>query len=352
MRNEAAVLARELRGYLRFISEDEICSPTVVGSTVPGTGNSVRAKCTSALASAGTARQRQWPGVRQSRGCLPALEPDSAARNIGQAGKYGGAAVVGTFKAPEVESAAVPHLQAPEAASTAEPTGSSLPHDVRKVSLENLSAEVSVCRKCPLGFSRIKPVFGTGDIRASVMFVGEGPGYEEDRRGEPFVGKAGELLDKILSCIGLSRQQVYIANIVKCHPMINPKTPGARGNDRAPSHEEIAVCKSYLDRQISLISPGCLVALGSVAAKTLLGTSKGITAIRGKWHDCPLRPADGAAKPAGTIKLLPVYHPAALLRNPLLKRETWNDFKELKKFLESGCPGSGNFVRRNNGEPR
>ncbi|MCX5783553.1 MAG: uracil-DNA glycosylase, partial [Elusimicrobia bacterium] len=107
--------------------------------------------------------------------------------------------------------------------------------------LQKLSEEVSSCKKCPLGISRIKPAFGVGNINTEIMFVGEGPGYEEDHRGEPFVGRAGQLLDKIISAMGLKRESIYIANIVKCHPMINPSDPEMRGNDRPPSHEEMAV---------------------------------------------------------------------------------------------------------------
>ncbi len=196
--------------------------------------------------------------------------------------------------------------------------------------MESLRTEIENCRKCKLGLSRIKSVFGIGNLSARVMFVGEGPGYEEDHRGEPFVGKAGELLDDILKAIKLSRQMVYISNIVKCHPMINPETPQSRGNDRPPSPDEMSACKPYLDRQIALIKPMCVVALGSVAAKILLGTDRTIGSVRGKWYDYPVElfnEGDG-------VKVLPTYHPAALLRNPSLKRQTWEDMKMLKSFLE------------------
>ncbi len=186
-----------------------------------------------------------------------------------------------------------------------------------------LAAEVEACRKCPLGEQRIHPAFGVGSGNADVMFVGEGPGFEEDRQGEPFVGKAGQLLDRILAAIGLSRKTVYIANIVKCHPMIDPLTPERRGNDRPPTPPEMAACRGYLDTQIDLIRPRFIVAIGGVAAKTLIGTETGIRRLRGKWHEYR------------GVPLLPTYHPAALLRNPDWKRDVWNDMKDLKRVLES-----------------
>ncbi|MBI4052006.1 MAG: uracil-DNA glycosylase [Elusimicrobia bacterium] len=190
----------------------------------------------------------------------------------------------------------------------------------------DLSQEVKTCQLCPLGLTRTQAVLGVGSMKAQVIFVGEGPGYEEDHKGEPFVGKAGQLLDNILAAIGLSRQTVYITNCVKCHPMIHPDQPGMRGNDRPPIPEEISACRGYLDRQIALIRPKVIVTLGAVATKTLLSTSMGITSMRGRWHSLPSDP---------NIKVLPTYHPAALLRNPALKREVWNDMKNLKKELES-----------------
>ncbi|MBI4055989.1 MAG: uracil-DNA glycosylase [Elusimicrobia bacterium] len=207
--------------------------------------------------------------------------------------------------------------------SVLSPSSSSCSFPQSTQALNQLSQEVASCQKCPLGSTRIQTVFGVGSPLAKVMFVGEGPGYEEDRQGEPFVGKAGKLLDNILTSIGLSRKTVYIANIVKCHPMTDPSHPEARGNDRPPTGEEIAACKSYLDRQIELIRPKVIVTLGASASKTLLSTSLGITSLRGKWYTY------------GTAKLLPTYHPAALLRDPNLKKDVWKDMKSLKKELEN-----------------
>ena len=189
--------------------------------------------------------------------------------------------------------------------------------------LEGMAAEVAACRKCPLGATRIKPAFGVGNPKARVMFIGEGPGYEEDRRGEPFVGKAGQLLDRILASVGLSRETVYIANVVKCHPMADPAQPDKRGNDRPPTPEEMAACRGYLERQIDLIGPQALVALGGTAAKCLLATDSGVGRLRGRWHDFRGTP------------LLVTFHPAALLRDESLKRDCWEDMKVLKKALEA-----------------
>lgn len=200
----------------------------------------------------------------------------------------------------------------------------------KKEKLLILEKKVKECKNCLLGLSRINAVFGVGNPYAKVMFVGEGPGYEEDHKGEPFVGKAGQLLDKILASINLSRETVYIANIVKCHPMINPETPHARGNDRPPSPEEISACRVYIEEQIKIIKPACVVALGNVAARFLLNEKKGISQLRGRFYDSP---SDFYSFDY-TFKILPTYHPAALLRNPSLKRETWEDMKMLKAFLE------------------
>lgn len=202
--------------------------------------------------------------------------------------------------------------------------------------LERLRAHIGDCRRCPLGASRIQLAFGVGNSEARVLFIGEGPGYAEDRRGEPFVGPAGQLLDKILAATGLSRQPsvpswkwVYIANVVKCHPMIDPTDNTKRGNDRPPTPEEMAVCAPFLMAQIRIIQPAFLVTLGNTAGKALLQTDEGISKFRGRWRD--FTPPDGG--PA--IRLLPTYHPAALLRNPNLKKEVWEDMKQLKAALEA-----------------
>ncbi len=137
----------------------------------------------------------------------------------------------------------------------------------KAAALQALYEKYNTCTRCPLGNSRIKFVFGVGNPDARVLFIGEGPGYEEDRRGEPFVGKAGQLLDKMMAAIGLSRQTAYIANIVKCHPMVNPQAPELRGNDRPPTPEEVETCSPILQQQIAIIHPKIIVTLGSPSSR-------------------------------------------------------------------------------------
>jgi len=174
---------------------------------------------------------------------------------------------------------------------------------------EALQREVEGCRKCSLWRSRRHTVFGSGDKKAGMMFVGEAPGEEEDIKGEPFVGAAGELLTKMIGAIKMSRDEVYIANVLKCRP------PG----NRDPLPEEVEACKPYLFRQIELIKPKVLCALGRVAGQTLLGTSQPLSRLRGKVH-----------RALGT-KVVVTFHPAALLRNPAWKRLAWEDMKLLRR---------------------
>jgi DNA polymerase len=170
---------------------------------------------------------------------------------------------------------------------------------------------VAGCRRCRLAEGRQNVVFASGNPNADLMLVGEGPGAEEDRQGLPFVGAAGELLTRIIQAIDLRREDVYIANVVKCRP------PG----NRDPQPDEVAACRGYLERQISLVKPKVLVALGKVAAQTLLGTESPIGQMRGRWYQVQGTP------------LMVTYHPAALLRNPALKRPTWEDMQQVRDRL-------------------
>lgn len=190
--------------------------------------------------------------------------------------------------------------------------------------LDSLKQEVLSCKKCPLGKSRINAVFGVGDPYTNLMFIGEGPGFQEDHKGEPFVGRAGALLDKIIAAMGFSRQTVYIANIVKCHPMKNPSNPELKTNDRPPTSEEMQTCKPYLDKQIEIIAPKVIVTLGSSSTKALLQTEETISSLRGNF------------KEYNGIKLMPTYHPAALLRNPNLKKDVWHDMQKVMAYLKNG----------------
>jgi len=221
--------------------------------------------------------------------------------------------------APGPETAPRP---APKAAPAAAPAARA-----KAEVFAELSAQIKACRACPLGKSRIQAVPGVGSVDARVMFVGEGPGFDEDHKGEPFVGRSGQLLDKIMESIGLTRKSVYIANIVKCHPMTDPSDPEKRGNDRPPSPDEIAACRGWLDTQIRTIAPRFIVTLGAVPARVLLADATPISKIRGRW--CEYDPGEGAPK----VRLLPTFHPAALLRNPDLKRDVWIDMKNLREEL-------------------
>lgn len=172
---------------------------------------------------------------------------------------------------------------------------------------EELENECKNCTKCKLCNNRHNVVIGTGNKNARIMLIGEGPGADEDIQGIPFVGKAGQLMDKAFQGIGIKREEVYIANIVKCRPP----------NNRNPEHDEADCCKEYLEAQIKLVNPEIIILLGSVALKNILGKEYGITASRGKWFE-----RDG-------IKYLPTFHPAALLRDDTKKIDFWKDLKEV-----------------------
>ena len=180
--------------------------------------------------------------------------------------------------------------------------------------LEDLRTAIGDCRRCKLCTGRTNIVFGIGNPRARLMFVGEGPGRDEDIQGEPFVGRAGQLLtDIITKGIGLKREDVYIANVVKCRP------PG----NRNPEPDEVAACEPFLNKQIELVSPEIIVALGKFAVQSLLQTNVPITKLRGNWH-----------RYRG-IKLMPTFHPAYLLRNPADKKLVWEDIKKVIQELRS-----------------
>jgi uracil-DNA glycosylase len=184
-----------------------------------------------------------------------------------------------------------------------------------------LRARALACVKCPhLAASRKNVVFGVGNIDAQLMFVGEAPGADEDEQGEPFVGRAGQLLTKIIQATGLSRADVYIANILKCRP----DTPGQSAGNRPPTPEERATCIPYLQEQIDLIQPRAIVALGATAADGLLGKTIGITKLRGNWQTYRGTP------------LMPTFHPSYLLRNQAMseKRKVWEDILKVMEKLE------------------
>ena len=178
-------------------------------------------------------------------------------------------------------------------------------------SLPALEAFLAGCPRCKLSKTRTNIVFGQGSPTAELMFVGEAPGRDEDEQGVPFVGRAGQLLTKIIEAIGRKRQDVYIANVLKCRPP----------NNRNPEADEVASCRPFLEEQIRLISPRVLVTLGSFAAQAVLETDESISRLRGRWQS------------AHGVRVMPTFHPAFLLRSPERKKDVWEDMKKVRDFL-------------------
>ena len=193
----------------------------------------------------------------------------------------------------------------------------------KQAALAELAQTIKACSRCPLGATRLNAVPGEGNVDADVMFVGEGPGYDEDRQGRPFVGRAGQLLDKMIVAMGLTRERVFIANIAKCHPMVDPQHPEKHGNDRAPNAGEIACCRKFLEQQIAIVCPKYIVALGGVSAKALISDAKSLGALRGQFYNLNL---DSVQLPR-PVQILATFHPAALLRNPNWKKDAWKDLQ-------------------------
>ena len=178
---------------------------------------------------------------------------------------------------------------------------------------EELEQSIINCKKCGLCENRANIVFGVGNKNADIMFIGEGPGADEDREGEPFVGKAGQLMNKAFEGLGINRDEVYIANIVKCRPPSN----------RDPKEEEAEACLNYLRNQVLLVKPKIIVLLGRIALQNILGKECSITAMRGKWYE------------RKGILYMPTWHPAALLRDENKKIQFWKDLKEvMRKYKE------------------
>lgn len=202
----------------------------------------------------------------------------------------------------------VPKAVAPETTAPQEPAE---PVDVEQ-RIPEMAAAVQTCTACALSQGRNKPVFGEGSLTTDLMFIGEGPGFDEDQQGVPFVGKAGQLLTRIIAAIELSREDVYITNIVKCRPPRN----------RDPLPEEVAACGRYLEEQIRLIQPKVICTLGRHATQSLLNTTESISRIRGRFQLL------------NGIKVMPTYHPAYLLRNPSGKRDVWQDVQKIRDHLK------------------
>jgi len=195
----------------------------------------------------------------------------------------------------------------------------------KSAALQAIRADIGDCTRCRLHKGRKHIVFGVGNVNADLMFVGEGPGADEDEQGEPFVGRAGQLLNNMIAAMGLKRSDVYIANVVKCRPPQN----------RTPEKDECDTCSPFLMRQIEVIRPKVIVALGAVAAKNLLAMNDSMASLRGRWYDfcgVPGKPGFGSPGWKGA-RLAVTYHPAFLLRDPRQKKEAWKDLQMVMKYL-------------------
>ncbi len=244
------------------------------------------------------------------------------------------AAPAGAQAAPPVAVAPAPAVvQAPAVAvaparppvvvPAAEPVGGAvspaiaLGGDERRRRLDLLAESIKSCTRCALHAGRTQTVFARGNGTAGLCFVGEGPGADEDAQGFPFVGKAGQLLDRMIEAMGFGRDDVYVCNIVKCRPP----------NNRKPEPEEMAACMPYLKEQLEVLAPEVIVALGATAVQGLFGTTEGITRLRGRWKLY-----------GGRIPVMPTFHPAFLLRNPPAKREVWDDLQAVLRQMGRQAP--------------
>ncbi|HVB80931.1 MAG TPA: uracil-DNA glycosylase [Candidatus Binataceae bacterium] len=255
---------------------------------------------------------------------------DSVRDYLGQLVEEGLEGLPATAAAPAATKplAAAPGRVAPAAAGAAPPRSASAPAELlsrhpgleKTATLEQLSAFIGDCQRCKLAPLRTHLVFGVGNPQADLMFVGEAPGADEDARGEPFVGRAGQLLTDIIERgMGLKRADVYICNVIKCRPPDN----------RNPEPDEVATCEPFLMRQIDLVRPRAIVALGTFAVQALLKVKTPISRLRGNWHE------------VRGVKLMPTFHPAYLLRSPGEKRWVWQDIQEVMKLLGLEIPSRG-----------
>ena len=229
-------------------------------------------------------------------------------------------AVRAEFLSPKVQKSESPRAgsQKPEVRESDSPT---VPDAAIAVSeevlagcadLESIAGLIGACEACPLSKTRTRVVPGVGRLSPDVMFIGEGPGADEDRQGLPFVGRAGELLTKMIAAMGYAREEVFIANVVKCRPPDN----------RKPTPQEMSACMPYLRRQVALVNPKTIVALGATAVQGLFNTTQGINSLRGRWMSFQ------------GIPVMPTFHPAYLLRMPVAKRDAWSDLKQVMARLK------------------
>jgi uracil-DNA glycosylase family 4 len=306
-RDELAELAAAVRAYVEWQADTgapglpvEAAPPTVLASLGGGAAVATRPVTPTFASPAWGAPAPQSP-VRMEAAALKPIDPSTPAR-----------------PAPALKPALDRETRSVEPAPLEPPASNAA--DERRTRLALLAEEVRSCTKCVLHEKRRRTVFSRGDPFAELMFVGEGPGADEDAQGEPFVGAAGQLLDRMIAAMGYGRNDVYIANIVKCRPP----------NNRKPEPDEMASCMPYLVQQLGLVRPKVIVALGGTAMQGLCGTSEGITRLRGKWKLYK-----------GSIPIMPTFHPAYLLRNPAGKRDVWSDLQDVMNHLGKAPPGKG-----------
>jgi DNA polymerase len=273
----------------------------------------------------------------------PGVAPSNAARQPASRSAAGGSARPAAPARPGTPASRVSPGPAPAAAPAPASTGPIPENEGRVVRLDMPKADftrrseqlkklndagVSKCRKCHLCETRTRTVFGQGEARTRLVFVGEAPGFDEDQQGLAFVGRAGQLLTKMIEAMGIKREWVFICNILKCRPPDN----------RTPAPDEIQACWPYLDEQLRTIQPDVIVALGKPASQTLLRTDESIGRLRGQWHQYYASGTPGVGEPTA---LMPTYHPAYLLRNPADKSKAWSDLKQVMERLGLPLPSGG-----------
>jgi uracil-DNA glycosylase family 4 len=259
------------------------------------------------------ARVEAWLEYADDLGLGPYFR-DRATQEVAEAAPIAAcpaAAPTSSAAAPPPAPPPIAPLKAPMMPPVAAPSLFEVAERVEGDTLERIRQDLGECTRCRLHKARTNIVFGVGNAKAQLVFVGEGPGHDEDVQGEPFVGRAGKLLTQMIEAMGLRRQDVYICNVVKCRPPEN----------RLPEKDEIATCSPFLMRQLSAIQPKVICCLGACAAQTLLGTNQGISRFRGEWFDYR-----GA-------RLIATYHPAYLLRNPNAKGQVWKDLQKVMAVL-------------------
>jgi uracil-DNA glycosylase len=305
-RAELAELAASVRAHLEWQADTG-----AVG--LPPSETSSRAVATGP-------RAAKDPAPRHVDPAAHAPAPRQVDRHVDPAPRHVDPAAGHADPAPRAPAAGHvdPPPRATQPAAPRAPVAAPATPDERLTRLALVAEEVRGCTRCVLHEQREQTVFARGNPFAELCFVGEGPGADEDRYGEPFVGAAGQLLDRMIAAMGYRRDDVYVCNVVKCRPP----------NNRKPEPMEMASCMPFAAEQLALVQPKVIVALGATAVQGLIGASGGITRMRGKWKLYK-----------GSIPVMPTFHPAYLLRNPAAKRDVWNDLQDVMRHLGKAPPG-------------